>query len=251
MNLLNQPIDISHDFFESENEYYVAGAVTHFDAARAEGMIQWDAYRWVTDWSFNRIGRHLKKQHVTEAFWNEKDLNPNCRFGISFINARTIRIRIETSNIPGVDHPSLMLQHEVVPGEIWQLKDSPKAAVYAGKYGSVSINKELWRLDFFNAKGEPITNTTGQELLEALHPKSLPFLFTRRSSDYSRSIAATFALSPGEKIYGGGESFTSLDKRGQKLVLFTSDAQSTATRESYKPIPFLMSNKGYGIFFHS
>ena len=31
------------------------------------------------------------------------------------------------------------------------------------------------------------------------------------------SIATSFRLSLGEKLFGGGESFTRLDKRGQKL----------------------------------
>src|SRR5690606_39258561 len=72
-----------------------------------------------------------------------------------------------------------------------------------------------------------------------------------RSTDYSRSIAASFSLSPGEKIVGCGESFTSLNKRGQKIVLYTVDAQSTASSQMYKPIPFFMSSRGYGMFVHS
>ena len=43
---------------------------------------------------------------------------------------------------------------------------------------------------------------------------ALPFSFIRRSSDFSRSVAAVFSLSPGEKLFGCGESFTRLDKRG-------------------------------------
>jgi hypothetical protein len=46
----------------------------------------------------------------------------------------------------------------------------------------------------------------------------LPFSFVRRAADYSRSFNAAFTLSPGEKIFGCGESSTSLDKRALKLV---------------------------------
>ncbi len=79
----------------------------------------------------------------------------------------------------------------------------------------------------------------------------LPFSFVRRASDYSRSVAAAFSLSPGEKIFGCGESFTGLDKRGQKVVLSTDDASGVESQDMYKPIPFFMSSRGYGMFMHT
>ena len=62
---------------------------------------------------------------------------------------------------------------------------------------------------------------------------------------------AAFTLSPGEKIFGCGESFTSLDKRGQKMVLWTDDANGMENQGMYKPIPFFMSSRGYGMFIHT
>ena len=62
---------------------------------------------------------------------------------------------------------------------------------------------------------------------------------------------AAFLLSPGEKIFGCGESFTSLDKRGQKVVLWTDDANGIQNQGMYKPIPFFMSSRGYGMFMHT
>ena len=79
----------------------------------------------------------------------------------------------------------------------------------------------------------------------------MPFSFVRRAADYSRSMDAVFTLAPGEKIFGCGESFTSLDKRGQKVVLWTDDANGIQNQGLYKPIPFFMSNRGYGMFIHT
>ncbi len=92
--------------------------------------------------------------------------------------------------------------------------------------------------------------TTRRTIATQLEP-ALPFAFIRRSSDYSRSVAAVFSLSPGEKLFGGGESFTRLDKRGQKLVLWSNDANGVESNRMYKPIPFFMSNRGYGMFVHT
>jgi alpha-glucosidase (family GH31 glycosyl hydrolase) len=80
---------------------------------------------------------------------------------------------------------------------------------------------------------------------------ALPFSFIRRSSDYSRSIAASFYLSAGEKLFGCGESFTRLDKRGQKVILWTNDANGVESERIYKPIPFFISSRGYGMFVYS
>ncbi len=58
-------------------------------------------------------------------------------------------------------------------------------------------------------------------------------------------------MSPGEKIFGCGESVTKLDKRGQKVNLFVTDPQGPETDQMYKPVPFFMSNRGYGMFMHT
>jgi len=42
-----------------------------------------------------------------------------------------------------------------------------------------------------------------------------------------------------------------LDKRGQKLVLWTDDANGVQNPGMYKPIPFFMSSNGYGMFMHT
>ena len=73
----------------------------------------------------------------------------------------------------------------------------------------------------------------------------------RRAGDLSRRFAATFELSPDEKIFGSGESFTRLNKRGQKINLTTRDGMGVQGQLMYKPIPFFLSNNGYGMFVHT
>jgi alpha-D-xyloside xylohydrolase len=73
----------------------------------------------------------------------------------------------------------------------------------------------------------------------------------RSASDLTRRIAATFSLSPDEKLFGCGESFTRLNKRGQKIPLWMIDAHSAQTADMYKPVPFFMSSRGYGMFVHT
>ncbi|MHA1697272.1 MAG: glycoside hydrolase family 31 protein [Promethearchaeota archaeon] len=51
-----------------------------------------------------------------------------------------------------------------------------------------------------------------------------------------------------EHVYGLGEDFGSLDKRGRAIVLETCDATSSDTDYMYKPIPFFVSTRNYGWF---
>lgn len=51
----------------------------------------------------------------------------------------------------------------------------------------------------------------------------------------------------GELIYGLGERFTAFTKNGQSVAIWNEDG-GTSTYQSYKNIPFYISNKGYGVF---
>lgn len=51
----------------------------------------------------------------------------------------------------------------------------------------------------------------------------------------------------GELIYGLGERFTAFTKNGQSVTIWNEDG-GTSTYQSYKNIPFYISNKGYGVF---
>src|SRR5476649_2541925 len=55
------------------------------------------------------------------------------------------------------------------------------------------------------------------------------------------------SLCVGELIYGLGERFTPFVKNGQTIDIWNEDG-GTSTEQSYKNIPFYMTNKGYGVF---
>ncbi len=55
------------------------------------------------------------------------------------------------------------------------------------------------------------------------------------------------SMGVGELIYGLGERFTAFTKNGQSVSIWNEDG-GTSTYQSYKNIPFYVSNKGYGVF---
>jgi len=66
---------------------------------------------------------------------------------------------------------------------------------------------------------------------------------------------ASFALASGEAVYGLGEKFGSLDKRGQLIHSHVVDALGVNTGASYKNVPFAWSpgsgNGAWGVFVHT
>jgi alpha-D-xyloside xylohydrolase len=147
---------------------------------------------------------------------------------------------------------SLMLVNGTAPvDKSWQFSKTQKGYVYTSEYGSVHISISPWRIEFYDKKGKLLTQTIHSSDNAGTYTPLLPFSFVRRASDYSRSIAAVLSLSPDEKIFGCGESYTAFNKRGQKVVLWTDDANGVQNETMYKPVPFFMSSRGYGIFMHT
>jgi alpha-D-xyloside xylohydrolase len=71
-----------------------------------------------------------------------------------------------------------------------------------------------------------------------------------RARSPERWVAA-FALPGGAAVYGFGEKFGPLDKRGQLVRGRTEDALGVNTELSYKNIPFCWSPEGWGLLVHT
>ena len=63
-------------------------------------------------------------------------------------------------------------------------------------------------------------------------------------------IREQLMLDVGESIYGFGEKFTTFVKNGQNVEIWNADG-GTCSEQSYKSIPFYLSNKSYGVLVNS
>ncbi|KAI9549244.1 hypothetical protein GHT06_006821 [Daphnia sinensis] len=165
-------------------------------------------------------------------------------FSIEFVSPRVVRFKMNTGTIAKADEPSLMLVKEPNIDKSWQYSAIKGGHQYKSAFGSVTITENPWGVEFRDASGKLLTKTRHQSDNKGF-TQVLPFCFVRRAADYSRSVGAVFTLSPDEKIFGCGESFTPLNKYGQKVNLYTCDPNGVETPGMYKPIPFFMSSKGY------
>ncbi len=60
-----------------------------------------------------------------------------------------------------------------------------------------------------------------------------------------------FALESEEALFGLGEKFDALNRRGKLYTTWNEDALGVNSEKSYKNVPFIWSSRGWGIFLHS
>jgi len=67
----------------------------------------------------------------------------------------------------------------------------------------------------------------------------------------AKHATLAFALEPDEALYGLGEKFGAIDRRGSRYHSYVEDALGVNTELAYKNIPFVWSSRNWGIFFHT
>jgi alpha-D-xyloside xylohydrolase len=249
--LMSQAKDMSTDFGDFTNIFFFADKLLSFDVADASGTVCWKRYSLYTRQAFNTNTVLAQPLKMLDFPFSAYDNDPALKFSIDFISPRTVRIRMMTSPVDIKEEPSLMLAKEPKKDQSWKVKESPGEITYTNSFGSISIEKNPWRIVLRDAEGKIMTKTRTLSDNDSTQVKTLPFNFIKRGSDNRRMVNPVFSLSPGEMIFGCGESFGHLNKVGQKLNLFVTDPQGPETDQMYKPVPFFMSNKGYGIFMHT
>ena len=259
------PKDMSTDFSDLSNTYFLADSLAAFDAMKGEGLVKWGRYRLSPRQAFNLNGYWPVRMQMLDFPDAAYDNDPQLKMRVDLITPRTARIRIYTSpivpNNRDADDPMFCnefitrhtsdanLQQRI--GKLWIASQTDEAISYKSDYGTIEIRRYPWRIVVKDNKGRILTQTRHVRDNDSTQVKLLPFSFIKRGSDNSRSVNPVFLLSPGERIYGCGESFTSLNKVGQKLHLSVTDPQGPETDGMYKPVPFYFSNRGYGIFMHT
>ncbi len=249
--LVNEPIDISPDFRSFTNTYFIADSLASFDPASVSGTVEWQRNRYFRRMAFNNELAVLRPYQSITFPETEYPQNPVLPFSIQFISPRSFRIRMHTGLVTHKEDDTLMLVKEPETDHSWKYTKTKEGYLYTSSAGSVLIKPYPWHIEIRDSTGKLLTETNNTDDNASTFAPVVPFSFVRRASDLSRSVAASFSLSPGEKIFGCGESFTRLDKRGQKVVLWTDDANGVQNPGMYKPIPFFMSSRGYGMFMHT
>ena len=249
--LMNQPLDMSTDFRDLSNTLFFADHLESFDAKSGEGLVNWKRGHLMPRQAFNTNGAQPRKMRMLDFPFTAYENDPNLKFKIDFVTPRTVRIRMLTTPVEPKPAASIMLAKEPGRDGSWKVTETNDKIIYSSDYGTIQINKNPWRIVLKYKAGRILSQTAALSDADSTQVKYTPFCFVKRGSDNARRINPVFTLTADEMIFGCGESATGLNKAGQKVNLFVTDPQGPETDQMYKPIPFFMSNRGYGMFMHT
>ncbi|MDD3206253.1 MAG: alpha-xylosidase [Lachnospiraceae bacterium] len=110
---------------------------------------------------------------------------------------------------------------------------------------SLAITKANWQM-VYSRNGEVITKS-GPKDLACMKTNWRGLAYEETSDNKDTYMRQQLSIGVNELIYGMGERFTAFVKNGQTVNIWNEDG-GTSTEQSYKNIPFYISNKGYGVF---
>jgi alpha-D-xyloside xylohydrolase len=247
----NDPVDPSGEFDKQQNHYFVADAVARVDPTEDRGELRWKRMALAQRVSYHQVTLQLEDFQLWEdAPPDEYRQEQSWPFALSFVSPRAVRVRVAARpTLEARDSPMLERRQ---PGAAWRREEDTERCIWRSEHGSIALRRDPFGIELHDDGGRLLTRTNHHaEAPGVVNTNPFPFAYVRSSKSFQRHMAASFLLSPGERLYGCGESFTRLDKRGQEICLWTRDAYSVQTPVMYKPVPFFLSSRGYGAFAHA
>ncbi|MCQ4087110.1 alpha-xylosidase [Saccharibacillus sp. JS10] len=133
------------------------------------------------------------------------------------------------------------------------VKQTPEFELYGSDTNvQITNNEELLALQSGELKVSIDRNTGFASEFHYGSRRLTGSAFRRAAHIENKSLGKTYFreqldLGIGEYVYGLGERFTPFVKNGQTVDIWNEDG-GTSSEQSYKNIPFYLSNKGYGVF---
>lgn len=152
-------------------------------------------------------------------------------------------LRIQTFHYMGVQRKTPSFELSAPESGLMEVEDTEEILTIKNGSLRVEIRKENGAFAFFR----------GDEKLTSSGTKDLAYMKTDWKGDYYNHrqddayMREQLSLGVGELIYGLGERFGAFVKNGQSIDIWNEDG-GTSTEQSYKNIPFYLSNRGYGVF---
>lgn len=132
----------------------------------------------------------------------------------------------------------------LAPSRPMNVAETEDTIVIASGSLTLEIGKKSWYMKYSRG-GKLVTESKGKDL--ALMKTDWKGFYYDNGDHVDTYIRQQLSLGVGELIYGLGERFTPFVKNGQSVDIWNADG-GTSTEQSYKNIPFYVSNKGYGVF---
>ena len=155
-----------------------------------------------------------------------------------------LRLRIQRGSVPdfGILIDPARLERQAAEAGL-QVQDEGESIRLKVDLVELVLELEPLRLSVERRGERMLTSANDRMITEGLR------LFPLAASEQQWIVS--LALESGESIFGLGEKFGRLDKRGQLIESWNRDATGVNAELSYKNVPFAWSSRGWGLFVHT
>ncbi|HYT11176.1 MAG TPA: TIM-barrel domain-containing protein, partial [Candidatus Nitrosopolaris sp.] len=144
---------------------------------------------------------------------------------------------------PGATRPSRLLVDDAPSATDLKVDESADGWSIATSALTVEVDRAPFRLRLKDAAGTV-------RFLDEPHDRDIRGGYHHFPTGHARGLRwLTAGLRPDEALFGLGEHFGALNRRGQALSSWTVDAFGVRSDRAYKNVPLLLSSQGYGVFF--
>jgi alpha-D-xyloside xylohydrolase len=143
----------------------------------------------------------------------------------------------------GAARPSRLLVPEAPARTDWEIKETALGWSLSTAAASLDIDRDPYGLRLRDPSG-------AERFVEDRNDRDIRGSYHHFPTGHARGLRwLTARLKPEEALFGLGEHFGALDRRGQAFASWTVDAFGVRSDRAYKNVPLLLSSEGYGVFF--
>ena len=177
-------------------------------------------------------------------------------FELSFFTRHVFRVKFaaqervlealanDTSSFPPPEDRMLVGSPQDAKVQFRQLEDS---CFLSTEFVEIHVNYKPFQLSAFLVGSK--TPFWRQRLSDLFTGDAIPTSIAEHEGRHAAFEA--FQLHPGEHLYGLGERFDAVSRRGRPVDFVNHDAIGTSNTRSYINVPFFWTTRGYGCFVNS
>ncbi|SDM39317.1 Alpha-glucosidase, glycosyl hydrolase family GH31 [Catalinimonas alkaloidigena] len=164
------------------------------------------------------------------------------RVRLEFCTPGVVRVRTSWNDTFAENEPWMVVRYDWPPVAVQATEETERFVLTSAQL-RITVQKSPFRIDVATAEGSPLLLESG----------------TAGATQEADTVACRKQLGADEHFFGFGERMDFLDRRGRKTRLNVGRGQGlphivgayNVLEANYAPVPFFMSTRGYGLFFHT
>ncbi|WP_200975546.1 glycoside hydrolase family 31 protein [Echinicola sp. 20G] len=197
---------------------------------------------------FATLGSSIGQAGSSELSKNKNSYllhSPSQALKLEFYSPVILRVRCVWDKEFENEYSYMLKQQEWEPIPV-KVEESDGHFVFETERMTVMVDKETFQLSIYDEYGDLLSGEKNEMVSGGAYQDG-------------SAVGATKFLAPDEHFFGFGERMDFLDRRGKRLDLNVGRGLGrphiigayNVLEANYSPVPFFMSTKGYGIFFHN